>query len=371
MSTVAVRKPSHSRNHSAHAPAFKKRAQNASNVEKWDVVMWNDEVHSSSTVPSPQDHRQSPLSSRSASSDNIPRSFISVGTNSAPSGPLPPGNTTPSFAFTASAFGFGTSSTKPKPIPRRTPPCSPTAESPQIRLDALASLHRSVQEHDASFLARMRELEERCHLLPDSLAVLRSEDLSHTTRGRKRGCASWDEDGDVEMSSWNERRQRHFDARSCSRLSFGHSEPSAEESHDLKECSSSEDEYVLPDQEGEDSHSEDEEDDDLDIVIVEGDSVPSLFNSGSTPHLFPLRFLRFLPALMADRPIYVIASHCRACSEQRISTSYRWQWLAAQAASSIGARPPTPATLMISAAQLPRLAHSGHKWLPHRLSSAR
>ncbi|QRW04923.1 hypothetical protein RhiLY_03922 [Ceratobasidium sp. AG-Ba] len=283
MSTVAARKPSHSRNHSAHAPAFKKRAQNTSNVEKWDVVMWNDEVHSSSTVPSPHDHRQSPLSSRSASSDNIPRSFISVGTNSAPSGPSLPGNTTPSFAFTASAFGFGTPSTKPKPIPRRTPPCSPTAESPQIRLDALASLHRSVQEHDASFLARMRELEERCHLLPDSLAVLRSEDLSHTTRGRKRGCASWDEDGDVEMSCWNERRQRHFDARSCSRLSFGHSEPSAEESNDLKESSSSEDEYVLPDQEGEDSHSEDEEDDDLDIVIVEGDSVPSLFNSGSTP----------------------------------------------------------------------------------------
>ncbi|KAG8720919.1 hypothetical protein FRC08_017321 [Ceratobasidium sp. 394] len=219
---------------------------------------------------------------RSASSDDIPRSFVPTEPSSAPTGSRPlaslPGSKPSSFAFSASAFGFGGSSVKPRPIPRRTPSGSPTAESPQTRLDALASLHRSLEEQDATFLARMRELEERCHLLPDSLSVLRSDDLSHTARGRKRGCASWDDDGDVEMSCWNERRQKHFAAQSCSRLSLGPSEPSSAEDGQ-KECASgSEDGYVMPEDESDDS--EDEEDD---IVIVEGDSAPSLLNSGSTP----------------------------------------------------------------------------------------
>ncbi|KAG9095664.1 hypothetical protein FRC06_009555 [Ceratobasidium sp. 370] len=282
MSTVIAHQPSHSRNHSTHAPAFKKRAQHVSSVEKWDVVMWNDEVHSSQ-LPGQQDHHQSPLSSPSASSDDIPRSFVPIEPNSAPTGSRPlaslPGSKPSSFAFSASAFGFGSSSVKPRPIPRRIPSGSPTAESPQTRLDALASLHRSLEEQDATFLARMRELEERCHLLPDSLSVLRSDDLSHTVRGRKRGCASWDEDGDVEMSCWNERRQKHFAARGCSRLSLCPSEPSSAEDGQ-KECASgSEDGYVMPEHESADS----EDEDDLDIVIVEGDSAPSLLHSGSTP----------------------------------------------------------------------------------------
>ncbi|KAG9126106.1 hypothetical protein FRC07_004875 [Ceratobasidium sp. 392] len=289
MSTTTAHKPSHSRGHSTHAPAFKKRAQHVSNVEKWDVVMWNDEVHSSQ-LPGQQDDHQSLLSLRSASSENIPRSFVPTESSSFPTGSQRPlaslPNNTPSFAFNASAFGFGSSSTKPRPIPRSMPSSSPVVESPQIRLEALASLHRSVEEHDASFLARMRELEERCHLLPDSLSVLHSDDLSHTTRGRKRGSASWDEDGDVEMSSWNERRRKHFAARSCPRLNLSPSRLSyVEDGHDQKESASgSEDGYVLPDQEGDDSHSDSEdEDDELDIVIVEGSSAPSLLNSGSTP----------------------------------------------------------------------------------------
>ncbi|KAG8747253.1 hypothetical protein FRC10_001869 [Ceratobasidium sp. 414] len=281
MSTPVAYKPSHSRNHSTHAPAFKKRAQHVSSVEKWDVVMWNDEVHSSQ-LPGQQDHHQSPLSSRSASSDDIPHSFVHTEPNSAPAGSRPlaslPGSNPPSFAFSASAFGFGTSSVKPRPIPRRIPSGSPAAESPQTRLDALASLHRSLEEQDATFLARMRELEERCHLLPDSLSVLRSDDLSHTARGRKRGCASWDEDSDVEMSCWNERRRKHFAAQGCSRSSLSPSEPS---SVGQKGCASgSEDGYVMPEHESDDSG---DEEDDLDIVIVEGDSAPSLVNSGSTP----------------------------------------------------------------------------------------
>ncbi|KAG8766209.1 hypothetical protein FRC12_007016 [Ceratobasidium sp. 428] len=285
MSTASAYKPSHCRNHSTHAPAFKKRAQHVSSVEKWDVVMWNDEVHSSQ-LPGQQDDHHSLLSSRSASLENIPRSFVPTGSGNTPAGSSRPLASLPgkaSFEFNASAFGFGTSAAKPRPVPRRTPSTSPVAESPQTRLDALASLHRSVQEHDASFLARMRELEERCHLLPDSLSVLRSDDLSHTSRGRKRGSASWDEDGDVEMSCWNERRRKHFAAQSCSHLSLGPSESSAEGAHNQKELiSGSEDGYVMPDHEDHDSHSDSEDEDEDDIVIIEGSSAPSLLNSGST-----------------------------------------------------------------------------------------
>jgi hypothetical protein len=168
------------------------------------------------------------------------------------------------------------------------PSHSPTAESTQTRLDALASLHRSLEEQDVNFLARMREIEERCQLLPDSLSVLRSDDLSRTSRGRKRDSTSWDEDGDVEMSCWNERRRKHFAERSCSHLSLGSLEASStDDSHDQKDCANSafDDEYVIPndDDDSHSSSSEDDEDDDLDIVIIESSTAPSLLHSASTP----------------------------------------------------------------------------------------
>jgi len=136
-----------------------------------------------------------------------------------------------------------------------------------------------------SFLARMRELEERCHLLPDSLSVLCSDNASNATRGRKRDVASWDEDGDVEMSCWNERRRRHLPPRSHSRGSFGSSEALSAGNHEKAFIHpGSDDEYIVPGHEGIDSHSSSEdEDDDLDIVIVQGNSTPSLLNSTSTP----------------------------------------------------------------------------------------
>lgn len=138
-----------------------------------------------------------------------------------------------------------------------------------------------------SFLARMRELEERCHLLPDSLSVLCSDNISNATRGRKRDVASWDEDGDIEMSCWNERRRRHFPPRSHSRNSFDSLEALSTGEHEKVFAGpGSDDEYVVANHEGADSQSsseEDEDDDDLDIVIVQGSSAPSLLNSASTP----------------------------------------------------------------------------------------
>jgi len=148
-------------------------------------------------------------------------------------------------------------------------------------------------------------MEERCHLLPESLSVLRSDDLSSTSRGRKRDSASWDEDGDVEMHCWNERRRKHFAERSCSHLSLSSLEAlSADDSHDQKDCANSgfDDEYVIPN-DGDDSHSsssEDEDDEDLDIIIVEGSSAPSLLHSASTPPSLSTS-LSSLPACPDDR----------------------------------------------------------------------
>jgi hypothetical protein len=125
----------------------------------------------------------------------------------------------------------------------------------------------------------MRELEQRCHLLPDSLTVLRSEDLSCTTRGRKRDIASWDEDSDIEMVSWNERRRKHISPRGSPDL-LGSGAPTCES--DKSFTHSSDDEYAVATHEADtDSHSSSgEEDDELDIVIVPGGSDHSL---GSTP----------------------------------------------------------------------------------------
>ncbi|KDN43456.1 hypothetical protein RSAG8_06045, partial [Rhizoctonia solani AG-8 WAC10335] len=188
----------------------------------------------------------------------------------------------PCFAASASAFGFGSAVSRPRSISRRKLPNGPAVEPLQVRHEALSALHRSVQQHDADFLTRMRELEQRCHLLPESLSVLRSEDLSCATRGRKRDVASWDEDGDVEMTSWNERRRKHLSPWSAPSGLFGSDTPACDS--DKTSAHSSDDEYIVATHEADtDSHSssgDDDEDDDLDIVIVPGGSFDS---SGSTP----------------------------------------------------------------------------------------
>lgn len=98
----------------------------------------------------------------------------------------------------------------------------------------------------------MRELEERCNLVPDSLALPPD---SGASRGRKRAVGSWDDDGDIEMACWHERRRRRSSPR-ASALRPG-------------------DEHASSDDGSIDS------DDDLDIVIVPGESSPSLL--ASTP----------------------------------------------------------------------------------------
>ncbi|CAE6526536.1 unnamed protein product [Rhizoctonia solani] len=223
-------------------------------VEKWDVVLWNDQVNSS--------HSQ----------ESYGQPVVSI--------PQESSFTSPRFATNASAFGLGSAPSRPRPIIRK-PSHGSTVEPLQVRHEALSALHRSVQQHDADFLARMRELEQRCHLLPDSLSALRSEDLS-CTRGRKRDIASWDDDGDVEMASWSERRRKHISPWGASSGLFGSDTPACDS--DKTSAHSSDDEYVVATHEVDtDSHSssgEDDDDDDLDIVIVPGGSIAS---SGSTP----------------------------------------------------------------------------------------
>ncbi|KAL5640982.1 hypothetical protein ACGC1H_001454 [Rhizoctonia solani] len=234
----------------------------ASSVEKWDVVLWNDQVNQESTGT--YAHHGQPVVS-------IPQesSFTAQ-----------PSPARPCFAASASAFGFGSAPSRPQPIIRK-PSHGSAVEPLQVRHEALSALHQSVQQHDADFLARMRELEQRCHLLPNSLSVLRSEDLS-CTRGRKRDIASWDDDGDVEMASWSERRRKHLSPWGASSGLFGSDTPAC--GSDKTSAHSSDDEYVVATHEADtDSHSSsDEEDDDLDIVIVPGGSIAS---SGSPPSL--------------------------------------------------------------------------------------
>ncbi|CUA73914.1 hypothetical protein RSOLAG22IIIB_01435 [Rhizoctonia solani] len=243
----------------------------ASSVEKWDVVSWNDQVNSShnqeSTGTYVHHHGQSTL-------PESPRKLQEKGIFVAGS---PSGR--PCFAASASAFGFGSVTSRPRPMTPKPSHGSPV-EPLQVRHQALSALNRSVQQHDADFLARMRELEQRCHLLPESLSVLRSEDLSCTTRGRKRDVASWDDDGDVEMSSWSERRRKHLSPRGASFGLFGSNALACD-----SDKTSSDDDYVVATHEADtDSHSSsgDDEDDDLDIVVVSGDSIASSPPSLST-----------------------------------------------------------------------------------------
>ncbi|KAH7344654.1 hypothetical protein B0J17DRAFT_636355 [Rhizoctonia solani] len=255
----------------------------ASSVEKWDVAVWNDQVNSSHTqgptATTYAHHGRSTLPMSGMSQSRIPGeqedSFVG-GTPRSSSSPRP------CFATSASAFGFGPTPSRPLSITRRKSSQGPAVEPLQVRHEALSALHRSIQQHDADFLTRMRELEQRCHLLPDSLSVLRSEDLSGTTRGRKRDSASWDEDGDVEMTCWNERRRKYISPGVTSSGLFGSDSPPCDS--DKTSAHSSDDEYIVATHEADtDSHSssgEDDEDDDLDIVIVPGGSVHS---SGSTP----------------------------------------------------------------------------------------
>ncbi|CAE6521695.1 unnamed protein product [Rhizoctonia solani] len=260
-----------------HVPSY---GLHASSVEKWDVAMWNDQVNSShnqepSASTPVQHHSRSTLAMSGTPRARIPQEQEGTFAGAPQSSPPNP----PCFAASASAFGFGSIATRPRSINRRKSSHGPAVEPLQVRHEALSALHRSVQQHDADFLTRMRELEQRCHLLPDSLSVLRSEDLSGTTRGRKRDIASWDEDGDVEMTSWNERRRKHLSPWGPSGL-FGSDAPC---DSDKTSAHSSDDEYVVATHGTDtDSHSSsgDEEDDDLDIVIVPGGSVHS---SGSTP----------------------------------------------------------------------------------------
>ncbi|KAG8762678.1 hypothetical protein FRC11_008138 [Ceratobasidium sp. 423] len=254
----------------------------ASSVEKWDVAIWNDQVNSSHnqepSVSTPVHHHGRPALQTMSGTPRarIPReqkgSFAGAPQSSPPN--------VPCFATSALAFGFGSTASRPRSINRRKSSHGPAVEPLQVRHEALSALHRSVQQHDADFLVRMRELEQRCHLLPDSLSVLRSEDPSGTTRGRKRDVASWDDDGDVEMTSWNERRRKHLSPWGGSSDLFGSDAPCGS---DKTSAHSSDDEYVVATHEVDtDSHSSsaDDEDDDLDIVIVPGGSVHS---SGSTP----------------------------------------------------------------------------------------
>ncbi|CAE7140415.1 unnamed protein product [Rhizoctonia solani] len=245
----------------------------ASCVEKWDVAVWNDQVHSSQESTTTYAHHGHSATHMSGTSRaHIPQEQKNSFVGGAPA------PTRPCFAASASAFGFGSAVTLPRSIIRRKSSHGPAAEPLQVRHEALSALHRSVQQHDADFLARMRELEQRCHLLPDSLSVLRSEDLSCTTRGRKRDSTSWDEDGDVEMTCWNERRNKRLSPSGASSRLFG----SDIRACDDKALHSSDDEYVVATHEVDtDSHSSSaDDDDDLDIVIVPGGSVHS---SGSTP----------------------------------------------------------------------------------------
>ncbi|KAJ1311102.1 hypothetical protein OPQ81_009604 [Rhizoctonia solani] len=265
---------------SRHVPNY---GLHASSVEKWDVAVWNDQVNSSySQEPSASTHAhhhgRSALSMTDMPRARIPQEqegcFVASAPQSVPA--------LPRFATSASAFGFGSAASRPRSIHRPKSPYRPAVESLQVRHEALSALHRSVRQHDDDFLARMRELEQRCHLLPDSLSVLRSEDLSSATRGRKRNVASWDDDGDVEMTSWNERRRKHLSPWGASSRSFG-SETHTCDSNKIS-ARSSDDGYVVAAHEADtDSHSssgDDDEDDDLDIVIAPGDSIHS---SGSTP----------------------------------------------------------------------------------------
>lgn len=273
MTTLLPSRSRHTPTRPLDATATRKRALRAPEpiIEKWDVVSWNNQVYSS------KDSGGCHLSGSESVLDSVPcvqetsNLFTSAQPHSAPA-------SNPRFATTASAFGFGTAPTRPRAIRRRKSTHEPVPDSHQTRLAALSALHRSVEEHDADFLARMRELEERCHLLPDSLSVLRSSDLaaSGASRGRKRDVASSDDDGDVEMSSWNERRRKHRSLRSDS-PTLGSTASACDE----KTSHSSDDEYVVTNQdsiESDSSSDEDEEDDDLDIVIV-----PSPSSATSTP----------------------------------------------------------------------------------------
>ncbi|CAE6449386.1 unnamed protein product [Rhizoctonia solani] len=254
----------------------------ASSVEKWDVAVWNDQVNSSHsqdpTTTTYGHHGRSTLPMSGTSRPRIPGgqegSFV---------GGIPQSSSSarPCFATSASAFGFESAPSRPLSITRRKSSHGPALEPLQVRHEALSALHHSIQQHDADFLTRMRELEQRCHLLPDSLSVLRSEDLSAITRGRKRDSASWDEDGDVEMTSWNERRRKHLSPWGASSGLFASDLPPCDS--EKTSAHGSDDDYVVATHEVDtDSHSSsgDDEDDDLDIVIVPGGSIHS---SGSTP----------------------------------------------------------------------------------------
>ncbi|KAF8707575.1 hypothetical protein RHS03_03801, partial [Rhizoctonia solani] len=257
----------------------------ASSVEKWDVLVWNNQVNSSHnqdlvTDSSAHRHAQSSLPMSGTPRAHVPNKEIGSFAAGTPRLSSPTRTNVPCFATSPSAFGFGSAASRPRSIARRKSSHGPAVEPLHTRREALSALHRSVEQHDADFLAHMRELEQRCHLLPDSLTVLRSEDLSCTTRGRKRDIASWDEDNDVEMSSWNERRRKHLSWGGSSGL-FGSSLLTC--GSDKTSVHSFDDEYVPPTAAVDaDSGSSlgDDEDDELDIVIVPGGSDHSL---GSTP----------------------------------------------------------------------------------------
>ncbi|KAF8761623.1 hypothetical protein RHS01_00589 [Rhizoctonia solani] len=242
----------------------------ASSVEKWDVLVWNNQVNSShnqdlATDSSAHRHAQSSLPMSGTPRAHVPNEEI---------GSFAAGTPQLSSLLVPTSLVL---LPVHRPLASDPRPLAP-AQSPVV--NPLSTLHRSVEQHDADFLARMRELEQRCHLLPDSLTALRSEDLSCTTRGRKRDIASWDEDNDVEMSSWNERRRKHLSWGGSSGL-FGSSLPTCDS--DKTSVHSFDDEYVPPTAAVDaDSGSSlgDDEDDELDIVIVPGGSDHSL---GSTP----------------------------------------------------------------------------------------
>ncbi|CAE6419066.1 unnamed protein product [Rhizoctonia solani] len=255
----------------------------ASSVEKWDVLVWNNQVNSSHTqdviAGTPAHHARSSLPMSDVPRARVPNEQVGSFVAGTPQLSPPIRTNAPCFATSASAFGFGSVASHPRSITRRKSSHDPVVEPLHTRHEALSALHRSVEQHDTDFLVRMRELEQRCHLLPDSLTVLRSEDLSCTTRGRKRDVASWDDDNDVEMASWNERRRKRISLWDGSSGLFGSGAPTCDS--DKTSAHSSDDEYVVAAHGVDtDSSSVDDEDDELDIVIIPGGSDHSL---GSTP----------------------------------------------------------------------------------------